>query len=439
MAERGVVSAAIFALALVACDGATSTTGGVPSAAPGPGTSIATTSRPAPQTSTSAGSARVDARAPGDSMFYLESLSNDGERALLVEVGGAPSNVHYRVVEVDSGRLVIDLPLRSVSALPLETIDDGGKVRRTIDDLLKDKGVAQDLVKAAEVLRDFPLGAGGRVAASTAGIIAFNAGDWIYAAEADGAPKRRVAEEASYAPWFSPDAKSLLYRRLNGSLDGVEGKYEIFAGPADLTKPARELRDTAAALYGFALSKDGKAVRLVASFEPVVKTCVVRVELESPYETKKEVCLKDGEKLSDGRLSPTGAYAVLFTEKDLAEDDASAKLVMPDGTRKAMKKRARRMRVVDVEEAAVVADVPRPMGTFVAVSDTGQTVFFSKERLVLRDARAADVKELANDPLDPNVGFIVSARFRSPSELVYVKGETVGLLDVKRATWQPVK
>jgi hypothetical protein len=220
---------------------------------------------------------------------------------------------------------------------------------------------------------------------------------------------------------------------LNGSLDGVEGKYELFAGPADLSQPARELPDTAALRDGFALSADRKAVRVVVSYEPVVKTCIVRVELTRPFETKKETCLKDGEPLLDGRLSPTGAFAVLFTEKDLAEDDAGSTMILPNGNRRLLKKRSYRMRVVDVEKGAVVTDVPRPMGTFVAVSDTGDTLFVARDRLVRRALKAEPTE------LDENVGFIVSGRFRGPNELVYVKGDTVQVLDLGKAKWSPLK
>ena len=76
-------------------------------------------------------------------------------------------------------------------------------------------------------LAPFPFGAGGRIAASPDGKhVVFNGGDWLFTAE-QGQVGGRISNEASYEPLFTPDGKSLVFRREKGKYDGVEGRYEL--------------------------------------------------------------------------------------------------------------------------------------------------------------------------------------------------------------------
>jgi hypothetical protein len=359
--------------------------------------------------------------------YLLESVTEDGKRALLLELASMPNQLHYRVVDVDTSAVAADLPLTALSTLPLETLADAGGTVREIDDLVKSPAVADDLKKAAPWLAAFPLGAGGRVAAHASLGIAFNGGDWVYLADPDGHTKLQLSKAASYAPWFSPDGKLVFTRRLHGSLDGVEGRYVLYGASVDGKSPAREIPATAALRDGFALEPDARAVRVVASFEPKVKTCVVRVELTPPFVTKQQACLDDREELVDARLSTHGAWATFLTTKQLAEDDPGAVMVMPDGSRKPMKKKAFRFRVVDVETGRVAFDGARPTGTLVAISDAGLAVFSAPDGVTLFDAATKTSKKLAN-PLD--LGLF--GRFRNDRELVFVSGDTASVVDLSK-------
>ena len=53
---------------------------------------------------------------------YLVALSLDGKSVLLEQMSSRPSQLNYRVVAIDGGRVEVDLPLPALSTLPLETV-----------------------------------------------------------------------------------------------------------------------------------------------------------------------------------------------------------------------------------------------------------------------------------------------------------------------------
>jgi len=337
---------------------------------------------------------------PPPERWFFESLSPDGRRALLRRIDGrALSPVQARIVDVDTGALVESAPLEELGRL------EGAGDIVELDAMLSDKALRADIVHGAEAIRGYPFGSCGRFsAAPQGGAIAFNAGDWIYLTDGAGRVRQRVAQEAAYDPRFTPDGRHLLFRRASGKVDDVFARYELFVVPADLSSKPRAIRGTAFARDRFAFDPSARAAVAIASHEPQVHTCAISVSLRPPFTAKTLACLTGGEPLVDSVLSPSGRFAAITT-------------------RKAGKWH---VRVLALRTGRIVLDEPGETGLVVrAISDDGLLVR-SGARGVVVDALGAGAHRRRDYAVDiDHRGF-----FRKSSELVYVTGASVAVLDL---------
>lgn len=368
--------------------------------------------------------------------WWMPALSADGRRVLLQRLGD--DGLRYRAVAVDTGRTVADVDLTVLASLPLETMRDGGGDKPGTTPDLANPALAGDLAQVAALLKDFPLGAGGRIAAHRDGArTAFNAGDRIHLATG-GAIGAAVAREASYAPWFTPDGKALMIRREHGLVRGdVVGQYELDVAPLGPRGPGAPVRipGTAGLLDGFALTGAGDAVRVVVSSEPQIKTCVVEIALTAPYRATTKACLTGGERVVACTLSTTGAWVACTTVRELAQDDPNSVTIV-GGKRRWSKQLAFRLRTIDVAAGRVVFDEgaatgPRPVSLTspTAISDAGVALISRGAQTRLLDSRTGAIDEIVG-PTD--LGLF--ARFRTPTELVTVRGDAVAVVDT--TTWR---
>ncbi len=352
-----------------------------------------------------------------DDHWYFESLSVDGRRALLRKLD--PRNratFHVRVVDVDSGRTLEETALPELAKIPATTI--GGKPTEIaeLEWMLASPSFGRDIIKGSHLAGSFPFGACGRLAAaSTGSAIAFDAGDWLYVADETGRVRRRLADEAAYDPRFTPDGKHLIFRKATGSFD-VFAKYELFVVPSDLSAPPRVLPGTAGMRDRFVAHPDGQTAFAVAS-QPrgpkgTSETCVVSLSLKAPFGVKKLACIDGGEQLVESVISPRGKWAALSTKK---KTDI-------DGERKV----EWRLRVVSTSNGKVVRDEPEPSGLAVrAISDAGLLVQSGALGVVVTDVPAKKQREL-DRPIELGYrGF-----FRNDTDLVYVNGKGVNVIDV---------
>ena len=401
---------------LAACGGQTSTAARVR-----PFPELAPAAAP-PVTTLSAAVTRVPAPAQAreidlDDHWYFESLSLDGRRALLRKLD--PRNratFHVRVVDVDSGRTLEETALPELAKVPATTI--GGKPTEIaeLEWMLASPAFGRDIIKGSHLAGSFPFGACGRLAAaSTGSAIAFDAGDWLYVADDTGRVRRRLADEAAYDPRFTPDGKHMLFRKATGNVD-VFAKYELFVVPSDLSAPPRALPGTAGMRDRFVAHPDGQTAFAVAS-QPRARggasdTCVVSLSLRPPFTVKKLACVDGSEQLVESVISPRGKWAALSTKKKTEVD----------GERKVQW----RLRVVSTATGKVLRDEPEPAGLAVrAISDSGLLVQSGALGIVVTDVPGKKRRDLAGS-LDLGYrGF-----FRNDTDLVYVSGKGVGVLDV---------
>ncbi len=344
-------------------------------------------------------------------LWHFEWLSPDGHRALLRRIdGGARGSFDARVVDVDSGEEVDEAALEELAKLPVTTIGGRPVDARELDALLAAPAFGEDLVRGAQLTTSFPFGSCGRFSAAPKGrAIAFNAGDWLYVADEHGRVKKRVADVAAYDPRFTPDGKSLLFRRATGKIDRVLTGYELFVVPSDLSQPPRSLPGTAGVRDRVVVDEPGKYAIAIASHEPQVKTCAFSVSLKSPFPVKRLACFEGGELLVESVLSPHGRWvAALTTPRERVPG----------------KKRAFRLRVASLESGKVLLDEPAQPGLNVrAISDAGVLVESRLGETVVIDVPG---KTRRTRPVD--VG--LRAHFRNANELVFVQGATVAVLDV---------
>lgn len=335
-------------------------------------------------------------------LWLVHRLSADGKRALQYELSDGHAT-RYRVVAVDTNAIESDLALPVMSTLPLQTLGD----ERPAVKLDVDRAELRDeVLEVAALVRGFPLGSGHRIAATPdGGYAAFNGGDWLFTAQADRAVEQ-VADEASYNPWFTPDGKTLLFHRENGLVDGVVGKYEVFATSSDGREQPRRIAGTAGVHGHFALSpKSG--VRVIVSSEPQIKTCVVEIALAKPNRAKRLGCLPGGERVVHCVLSPSGARVACDTVKVLAPD-----------------KRVFRARAMEVETGKIEIDRAGDGHGVSAISDDGLLVLRGPTELVTVDARGRE-KVLA-------ARAVLFTQFRSATELVIEGSGRFRVVDVTK-------
>jgi hypothetical protein len=347
---------------------------------------------------------------PPSEHWYFEWLSQDGKRALLRRIDASARTLFAaRVVDVDTGATVEEATLAELGKLPSTTIGRPASDLEALDAALGAPVFGQDLVKGAHIAG--PFGSCGRFsAAPTGSAIAFNAGDWLYMADKGGKVKKRVATEAAYDPRFTPDGKHLLFRRASGKVDKVLARYELFVVPADLSAPARALVGTAGVRERVTIDRQGRSAVTIVSNEPQIKTCALSVSLKAPFAVKRLGCLDGGEQLVDSVLSPTGRWAAMMTQR--SEKKGPARSL------------AWRLRVLSLETGKVMLDEPALPGLSIrAISDAGLLVESGGGEAVL-----VDVPKKSRKHRELDVGH--RGYFRSPSELVVVRGASVAVVDV---------
>lgn len=349
------------------------------------------------------------ARAAGyEPHWFFESLSSDGKQALLRELD--PENrarFHVRVVDVDSGAVQSDTALPELARVPATTI--GGKPTEIaeLQWMLASPAFGRDIARGGAIAAAFPFGACGRLAA-TKSTISFDAGDWLYVADASGRVQRRMSEEASYDPRFTPDGKSLLFRRATAK-SGVLTSYELFVAPADQSAPPRALPGTAGLKDRFFPHPDGSSAIAFSSQTKTDhghETCAVSVGLRAPFATRKVACMD--EQLVEAVVSPRGKYAAVSTKTHGKQGLAF------------------RLRVVSLATGKVVSDAKEQPGLVIrAISDAGLMVQSGAMGIVITDVPAGKARSL-DAPIDlGHRGF-----FRGERELVYLAGGAVRVLDV---------
>ena len=358
--------------------------------------------------------------------WFFESLSSDGRRALLRRLDGdARSTLQTRVVDVESGRTLAEATFPELGKLPSTTI---GKKPNEVSELfgmLTSPAFGDELVRGARIAEEFPFGTCGRFTTSVqGGPIAFNAGDWLYISDDKGHVQRRLTTEAAYDPRFTPDGTHLLFRRITGTLDRAarpstgqdlsRGRYELFVMPADLSAAPRVLAGTAGARDRFAVDEDGKVAVAVASQEPQLKTCALQIALRPPFAVKKLACLDGGEPLVESVLSVHGHFVALTTQS------------APKAGRDGLFPLAWRLRVVALDTGKVALDEPEEPGVMVrAISDAGLLVKSGPRGVELTDV-PAHARRMLSHPVElGHRGY-----FRSPTELVVVRGGSVGVVDL---------
>ena len=355
---------------------------------------------------------------PHPGHWYFEWLSSDGKRALLRRLDGeARSTLQTRVVDVDTKRVLAEDTFPELGKLPTATI---GRKPNEVAELmgrLAAPTFGEELVRNAGIAEDFPFGSCGRLStASQGGVIAFNAGDWLYVADNRGHVQKRLTTQAAYDPRFTPDGHNLLFRRATGTIDKVRAKYELFVVPTDLSSAPRLLNGTAGARDTFGIDVETNVAIVVASQEPQIKTCVLSIGLKAPFAVKRLACLDGGEQFVDGALSPNGRWAAVTTQRT-AKDS-------PSGF-------AWRLRAVSLASGKVALDQPAEPGLIVrAISDAGwlvQSDAAGAERVVVDDL-VAQTKRTLERPVElGHRGF-----FRSATELVVVRGGSVTVVDLAK-------
>jgi len=353
-----------------------------------------------------------------DDHWYFESLSPDGRRALLRKLDPrARATFHVRIVDVDSGRTLEETALAELAKIPASTI--GGKPTELaeLEWMLASPAFGRDIIKGSHLAGSFPFGACGRLAAASTGTaISFDAGDWLYVADETGRVRRRLASEAAYDPRFTPDGKHLLFRRATGTVD-VFAKYELFVVPSDLSAPPRALPGTAGMRDRFVMSPDGQSAFAVASQAHGPKTasdtCVVSLSLKPPFAAKKLACLDGTEQLVESVISPKGKWAALSTKKKVETSGETRHIEW-------------RLRVVSLTTGKVVRDEPEAPGLGVrAISDAGFLVQSGALGLVVTDVPAKKSRSI-----DRAIDLGYRGFFRNDTDLVYVNGATVAVMNV---------
>ena len=368
-------------------------------------------------------------------LYHFSDLSRDGKRALLYTTDFDPNQPkraqRFRVVKVDSGEVEADIDVPALSALPLETVADDGGQQRSVDGQLKDPSLVKELAQMAKLLSGFSLGVSHRMAAAPDGsLIAFNAGDWLYLAD-HKTVLRRLDQRVAYRPIFSPDGTRLFYERLNGTLDGVVGRYEVFvADPSQPSRPALLIAGATAPRDTMVYVAEREAFFLIASHPPEVQTCLLALPVKPPHSVEKLYCAEAKEELSDAAISPKGRYLLLKTHWRTEEDDPRSTIIQPDGSKKLAKKLAWRTRIVDVGKKKVLVDETESQGHALAVNDAGVAVV--ERPPVLQAIDATSGKRWTVDERKPPGGVVTGGVFRTPAELVFARDGSARVLRIPK-------
>lgn len=368
--------------------------------------------------------------------YFLVALSADGKHALLEELqnsGGGNGAAHYRVVAVDGGALEYDISLPAISALPPETLLDGGgkKPGTDVDFSHSPAAIAADL-KAVAPLALFPLGAGNRIAVSADhSMVAFNAGDFIYTSK-NGVIGKPLSKQASYSPWYLPDGSGIMFRMEHGLFPGTpEGNYELYTSPLDGSAKPTRIPGTSGSFEFWALAAGGKSIRMITNVHGAKrnsdKVCVVDVPLSAPFKATTKACLADGERLVDGHLSPHGTFGFFTTVAELDEFEPVSHTYR-NGKPVPQHKERFRIRTLDVEKGTTELDDTKQPITGTAISDAGLLVIDRFRATVVIDSHARKWEML------PQRIDMLSAQFRNASELVVVRGDSVQVVDTAKWT-----
>ncbi|NVB78532.1 MAG: hypothetical protein HOV81_09080 [Kofleriaceae bacterium] len=358
--------------------------------------------------------------------WFVQRVSADGKKVLLRDTtrdaqGREP--LRYRVILTDANTIESDVSLPALAALPLETLLDSGGEKPGAKLDLNDPAISSELIKIGPILAPFALGHGGRIAASPDGAhVAFNAGDWILTAER-GVIGARLSTAASYDPWFTPDGKTLIYRRMTGTFDGIEGKYELYATSVDGTAKPSRIAGTAGAWEPFVATKD--AVRFIATAGPHAKTCVVEVPLVAPFKAKRLGCVGGGAiRTSSCVLSPSATWAACSTVQELAEDDPNSTITVRGKTRHS-KKLEFAMTSFEVATGKVGFSQVG-LGSVSAISDDGKLVVHRSQQLLLIDPAGA------SHELHPQGYVSLFTYFTDATHLITEQHGDIVVLDITR-------
>jgi len=356
--------------------------------------------------------------------FYLVNLSVDGKHALLQELTNGRDVLHYRVIEVDTKKIEADVELPAIASLPMETLNDGGGEKHGVKLDLANPALAKDLRVALQVLAKFPFGAGNRVAAQPDGaVVAFNVGDYIYTSN-NGKIGKRLANQASYAPWIMPDGASIMFRMENGLYPNSPiGRYEMYYSPLDGGAPPQRIAGTAGATDYWTIAKTGD-VRILTTQETAKgqHACIVEVNLVKPFRAVTKACLPDDERMVSGILSTRGTWAAFTTTKELDEIDPNAHTYV-NNKRVPTKKQRFRFRTLDVDHDKVVVDDTREPMAAGAIDDNGLVVIERFRTTVIVDPIKKTFEQT------PRSLGILSSHFRAPGQLVVERDGTVEVLD----------
>lgn len=361
--------------------------------------------------------------------FYIVALSVDGKHVLLQELARDHDRMHLRVLSTDTRKVEADVDLPALASLPLETLNDGGGVKRGVKLDLAHPGLADDLRTALRVLDRFAFGAAPRVAAQPGGdVVVFNVGDYLYTSK-NGVIGKRLANQASYGPWIVPDGKSIMFRMENGLYPGTPiGRYELYTAPLDGGAAPTRIPGTAGVSDYWRIGPTGN-LRALAHQENKTgdgdRTCVVEVELVKPFRAHELACLEGEERLVTGELSTHARWAAFSTVKDLDEIDPDARTYR-NGKRVPTKKQRYRFRVVDLEHGTVAIDDTREPMSAAAIDDDGLAVVERYRTTVLVDPRTK-----AFEALPRSLG-VTSAKFRAPHELVIERDGAIEVVDVAK-------
>ncbi len=327
--------------------------------------------------------------------WRLKAISRDGARALIQDA--AAGTMHFRSVDLATGKTVVDADLTAVASLPPETVKGAAAVDLT------DPALSRDLARSTAVLRDFPGSAGGRIAGQEAGRhVVFNVGDELRVGTGSSITAA-LGRGVGYSPWLTPDGSAVLFRRPRGVFPSGSLRYELFVAPltARGAGRAKVVAGTAGIREGYAQTVGGDALRFIVSPEPET-TCVVEVGLAPPYRAQTKGCLTDREHPLICLLSPHGTAAGCVTVAGEAKF---------------------RLRILDVETGRTMLDAPTPTA-LVAVADDGVILAYDAGEPLLLDARTGARTALPRSA----VGF--SSAFRSTTELVTVFDDRPVVVDL---------